>query len=641
MASSRCRTALNGCDNISNYLVAIGKSECVERVFKVLKEKSGNDSEISMQEIEGDLSILSVSKSEKFERIGDSFVFFRGWFQDHETKSIILGQNGFCQWLKDKPNSDFTKDYEGCYFSTIISKGEIRITNDVFSYLPVIYFSNNDLMVCTDSMYMISHVRKSLKLPCKLNKSVMHSRAWTHGLASAVMSNNTLIQGVKLLSPGKHLNIKISKKIFRKKSVLRFNDALEELPLKGLFSVDFQNYKEAIRDATIKMAQSTMSLLHIEDVLIKFGLSGGLDSRVILAAILQHREKLSKIAIRTNTHPSRKKDYDIVNKLSKIYKFSINDDEIIERHRNKFSLKTKKIHDRFALWVLSWMGLFDMTYFRNNYWSHPFVIEMGGHGAETLKGTWTSKNLESLNLRIDYAGTEDEVNESTNRYISIHSELQKTLESSGIDLEEYGSIQWHHLCFRSPIQNGRFIDTSAIAIRPFIQQRLYALSISDINPFKGDKHKIWNLEHSKLKEPTLLHDMLILLNPDLAAMDFEDEKYNVTDEYIEFRLKELGGKIELDVTENYSIFGTLDGIKNGPPDCFMNIVEHKFEENMSDLDSIANFMEIVWRNISDSEVKSAYKSAYEMAIERLSNPDAYVPNAGTPAAKIISLSLLD
>jgi hypothetical protein len=52
-------------------------------------------------------------------------------------------------------------------------------------------------------------------------------------------------------------------------------------------------------------------------------------------------------------------------------------------------------------------------------------------------------------------------------------------------------------------------------------------------------------------------------------------------------------------------------------------------------------METAWKNISDPEVKSAYKSAYEMAIERLNNPDAYVPNAGTPAAKIISLSLLD
>ena len=59
--------------------------------------------------------------------------------------------------------------------------------------------------------------------------------------------------------------------------------------LKELFAVDFDNYKQAIRDAATKMAQSTMSLLHLDDVMIKFGLSGGLDSRIILAAVLQNQ----------------------------------------------------------------------------------------------------------------------------------------------------------------------------------------------------------------------------------------------------------------------------------------------------------------------------------------------------------------
>ena len=622
-------------------MVAIGKSECVEKLFNFFDKKSGTDSEISLHKVNTNISILSISKSEKFEKVGESIIFFRGWFQDHETKSIIIGQNGFHQWLKKSPDSCLTKGYEGCYFLTTISNGEIIVRNDVFSYLPVIYFSNDDLMVCTDSMYLISKVRKYLNLPCELNKSVMHTRAWTHGLASAVMSNNTQIKGVQLLSPGKHLSIKISKRFLRKKYDLNFQDALVELPLKELFSVDFQNYTEAIRDATKKMAQSTMSLLHVDNILIKFGLSGGLDSRVILAALLQNEEQFNKIAIRTNSHPSRKADYDIVKKMSKVYNFSFNNDELIHRHQEKFSLETEKVQDRFALWVLSWMGLFDMTYFRDRYWIHPYVVEMGGHGAETLKGTWTSKNLESLNLKIDDSGTEEEVNESKNRYTSIRSVLQETLESSGIDLDEHASIQWHHLCFRSPIQNGRFIDTSAIAVRPFIQQSLYALSISDINPFKGGQHKTWNVDHSKLKEITLLHDMLILLNPELAAMEFENSKYDVTDEYINFRLEKLGGKIELNISETYSIFGTLEQIKNGPPDCFIKMIEHNFDHGLSNLDSIAKFMETVWEDISDLEVKSAYRNAYEMAITMLNNPDAYVPSAGTPAAKIISLSLLD
>ena len=72
-----------------------------------------------------------------------------------------------------------------------------------------------------------------------------------------------------------------------------------------------------LRVAT-KMAQSTMSLLHLDDVMIKFGLSGGLDSRIILAAVLQKPELLENIAITTNTHQSRKGDFEVVERLLRI-----------------------------------------------------------------------------------------------------------------------------------------------------------------------------------------------------------------------------------------------------------------------------------------------------------------------------------
>ena len=57
--------------------------------------------------------------------------------------------------------------------------------------------------------------------------------------------------------------------------------------------------------------------------------------------------------------------------------------------------------------------------------------------------------------------------------------------------------------------------------------------------------------------------------------------------------------------------------------------------------SILGALEMAWANITNSKVKDAYKSAYETAIERLSDPDYYPPSAGTPAAKIISHALID
>ena len=71
------------------------------------------------------------------------------------------------------------------------------------------------------------------------------------------------------------------------------------------------------------------------------------------------------------------------------------------------------------------------------------------------------------------------------------------------------------------------------------------------------------------------------------------------------------------------------------------MVDHCFPAHDSDKASILAAMEHVWSSMTDPEVISAYQVAYDTARERLLDPDTYAPNAGAPAAKIISLSILD
>ena len=91
-----------------------------------------------------------------------------GWFQDHDSQSIVLGQKGYNEWKNSNPESN--KEYEGAYVHALFKGLTLTVRNDLFSYLPVIHFSNRDLFVCSDSLYIISEVRKALGLPCKLNQ---------------------------------------------------------------------------------------------------------------------------------------------------------------------------------------------------------------------------------------------------------------------------------------------------------------------------------------------------------------------------------------------------------------------------------------------------------------------------------------
>ena len=623
---------------MSNYLLAFGKTEHLENIRKIFNVERGDYSEIKIIEVENGFSMLSVSKSAVVEKQEDDFTFFGGWFQDHDSKSIVLGQTGFNEWWKHAKNKSFSTEYEGCYLFGNYNNGKLIVRNDLFSYLPVVHFETKELFVCSDSLYILSEVRKGLGLRCKLNQNVMHSRAWTHGLACAVMSNETQIEGVRLLSPGKHIEVCLKKTRPYSKYLLETKNIVKSTDLKALFSVKFDNYKDAIRDAATKMAQSTMSMLYLDDVMIKFGLSGGLDSRIILAAVLQKPELFEKIAVKTNPHPSRKGDFDIVEKLAMEFNFKFNDDEKMRSHKLTHSLKTVKIEDKFSLWILSSMGLFDMMYLHDAYWPKPYIIEMGGHGAEAIKGTFAGAQFSDYIYKPTYLGSAlrsfkdiRQIRFQRTRRAMIERQIKRGLQSSGIDLYSPGPMQWHYLSYKSPIANGRFLDRSSIGIRPFIQHSLFALSVSEINPFK----------QAKKGDPTMLHDMLIILNPELAAIDFENKKSNISTEYIQSRLELLGGVLQLSESQPYAVFGKISDMENGPPMAFLNKLNFGFEEGENVMARTLKTLESVWSSIEDSEIRKVYQSAYDTAKERLTDPDYYPPSAGTPAAKIISHILFD
>ena len=292
---------------MSNYLLAFGKTEKINQLHSWFDQPD----EMTVVELDSGLSLMSVNKGETIHRVGNAQVFFTGWIQDHQSESFVFGGEGYANWISSKEICN--SEYEGAYVSCIHEDGALTVQNDLFSYFPVIYFVESDLFVCSDSLFILSELRKFLGLQCKLNKKVMHTRAWTHGLACSVMSNQTQIEDVYILSPAKHISLQ-----YDQSGLTNSKNCVVSKPLMEIFSMNFSSYEEAIRDATIKFANSVTSMLQNEETMFKFGLSGGLDSRVILAAMLHKPELFNRVAINTNKHPSRKADFDVVKQLAEL-----------------------------------------------------------------------------------------------------------------------------------------------------------------------------------------------------------------------------------------------------------------------------------------------------------------------------------
>lgn len=581
-----------------------------ETVSYLVVERKGDNPEPSIHSVENELG-----EKENF--------FFKGWVVDHDKKAVALGAKGFKEYCAPSEGDTMTSsplDAEGSFVLAAWDENKLLIQNDLFNLFPILYFSTPDLIVASDSLFVLSTIRKALGLPCTLNKNVVYSRAWTHGLACAVMSHETMVKGINLLTPGSYLRVNAKSFNHHRNNMLKYSPVdLVQRNVKSLFTHDNQSYVEALIEGVRQLHGPISAIMELDEVRVKFGLSGGLDSRLLLALLLKNPQWMDKVDITSSTHSSRSRDYEIVNELASKFNFQFNTKEQSFEKQKEVGARPLRISNSFGLWVLASMGIFDMMYFYRSYWSNPVVIEMGGHGAEIVKGTFSTMELDDI-LHT----------KPRKRYKSISKEVKISLNELGINNDEEAPLQWHHLCFKSAIQNGRFVDRTNLALRPFLNGLLYSLARSDINPFR---------QHVD-GEPTLLHDMLIMLNPDLSTHQFENPKYNLTKEYVDQRIKELSINTDNEISP-YHTFGSVMDITNGPPDAFMAMVSEYDFQDQDQKKATLELLEKQWSKIVGTNLERTFQSAYDLAKTRLQDSGFYSPSAGTPAAKIISLSLLD
>ena len=137
------------------------------------------------------------------------------------------------------PNPGLQSTFQGSYVCSTWDEKRLQLENDLFSMFPVIYFSEPDIFIASDSLYVLTHCRRLLNFDTSHNKSVLHARAWTHGLACASPSNQTQVTGIHHLIPGQRILLDISTKHIRFK--------LEAQNVRDVFAKTDRTYQESLR----------------------------------------------------------------------------------------------------------------------------------------------------------------------------------------------------------------------------------------------------------------------------------------------------------------------------------------------------------------------------------------------------------
>jgi hypothetical protein len=216
---------------------------------------------------------------------------------------------------------------------------------------------------------------------------------------------------------------------------------------------------------------------------------------------------------------------------------------------------------------------------------------------------------------------------------SVISLISAGANSLGIDPDSSEAMKWHHMTHKAAHHIGRKIAVSCMLIRPYVQKSVFAISRLEDNPYRGEEPE----------GPSVLHDLLIILNPELASEDFDEESKNITQEYISKKLTELGGLLDLESLQEPSLYGRVDHIANGPTGLFMNIVKDfiwKSEESYK-LQLLEMVDEIYSSNIIDEELKLLYTDCYNNTILKLKDDTTELSTAGALASRFLVFKLFE
>jgi hypothetical protein len=602
---------------MSNYLLVLGNEHSVGKVLDFfVKNYSADEEQISQHQLFSEKSILiierrpdSLQSSIKIHDTGEG-VFFRGQALDHETNSMILGLNGFSAFQKEHPQYLDPKkilDFEGTFISARWHQNEMTVETDLYSMYRLIFMKSEDIVIVSDSLVLIHDCMKLLGLPIEINQDVALIKAWNaSGLPNCPLTSELIVKNTFTIQCGGRLEFSWTNDRIQS-TILRRN-------VRDIFEIQNKSYNEILRDCIIRMYSTISFSAQTLDTAIEFGLSGGIDSRTLLSICLQSDELMDKLIINTNS--LRLNDFEVVKSISDKFGFSYNDSNRKERILNNQTVKRYPIKNRLGFWKLASLGTYDSFYLTTHFYDCPSILSMVGVGAEAVKQTMDKSRVTNL------ARSQHPLIKST-----VQSKISETIEEMGVDSTSDTAMKWFHLSYKSAYHLGYKIAQSSMLLRPFVQKNIFSLALASDNPYFGKANE----------GPTALHDMMILLNPELASMPYDTPKKNISRAYADNRLIDLGGKVDLTNLPRPKIFGKIEDIANGPAPCFLHIVDDfQWEDSISEREHLKNLVEFNFKNKIPDNLLEIYESCYENTISNLKNPKIELGAAGALAARFLA-----
>lgn len=530
---------------MSNYLLIIATSSRANAVKTWMQRLAATETDFSADVV--DVSINDHQRLLYIARNGRSDVdaegqIFRGYALDFERQQLVFGLQGVIEAGKKFGALYAREPVEGCYFSVEWNGDRVLISNDLFGMCSLFSFAENDCVAFSDSVFLLSRIRKVLNLPRTVNSVAAHARAWGNAMAGQMLSPHSIVEEITFLPPGVTAEVLVG-------DVLRLYRRVTPLP--ELFSdIDSEPYGEALKDSARRFVSLIDALAGTGLEALKLSVSGGLDSRVcIAAALLSPAARQASVLSCINKSQQHATDYQVVSELSERFAFPLGSRSAGAPQKPR----TRSIKHNLGFWFLASSGAYDFMVAPAYYSVVSDGFTVGGHGAETIKGNYGWRSVGTIADKIADPLLAQ----------AFRQQVEYGISTLGVEANSTVGSEWHYLAYRNAIHSGRISSVSMVGFRPFQMRRLVALAHSRLSPFprppKGS--------------PSVVNDLVIALQPDVAGHRYDDPHKNMTHDFIQERLKAIGGPLSAADITPFTVLGDQSKVSSGFSGIFKRMAE--------------------------------------------------------------------
>lgn len=466
-----------------------------------------------------------------------------------------------------------------------------RVTRDLYGNVPMMVTEDDGLSAASDSMLLLADLRRQLRLPLSVDGQNLRARSILDLTAAQTVGPRTHYQEIRAVAAGHPVR-------------LDHDRVVDEPSRLGALQPGDADYTETVREAAGQLAGLVRSLTQVPDWCAELALSGGMDSRTVLAAA--HATEAPIAVTSGNATAAHRRDYEVAQSLAAEFGFEFGRTSEVLREANEA--------DRLPAYGSFFAGMYDRVGGARTVPWRANTIYMSGIGPEAGKGMWGWRSWDDLADAVtDADGHATAQTKAAYRRLGRQALIEADVDPGADDASEY-----FYLLYRSGIHCGAGQLPAAMTTVTPLQA-----------PLVTRAGKI-------IRSDRLVQDLTLLLSPAMAVAEYDKPGRNLSASEADERLAELGGAVA--EVADVAIVGDPGDVPAGPSGLSLKVALHYGFQG----DKLSDVTEWFKSDIQylSGDLADHYRKIYKNGVWMLGKAGGHVQSAAPSLAKAVGLRVL-